>query len=151
MPERPRATSAVAAGVLACVLVAVVLGALKLDEALGLFDFRADQNASLGYLERVYGDEGVVMSRSVVEEATAHMPADASYRVILGPNLRGEHRFTRLIIEDFLDHFLLPRRQVDSVAASWVLCYGCDVASLGARFQVLARSDEGIVFGRLAS
>jgi len=68
MPERPRATRAVAAGVLACVLVAAVLGALKLDEALGLYDFRADENASLGYLERVYGDEGVVMSRSVVEE-----------------------------------------------------------------------------------
>lgn len=151
MPERPRATSAVAAGVIACVLAAAALGALRLDEALGLFDFRADQNASLGYLERVYGDEGVVMSRSVVEEAIAHMPQDATYRVVLGPNLRGEHRFTRLVIEDFLDHYLLPRRQFDSGTAPWVLCYGCDVASLGAGFRVLARSDDGIVFGRLES
>lgn len=136
-------------GAVACVLVAAALGALRLDEALGLYDFRADRNASLSYLERVQGDEGVVMSRAVVEEALAHMPENASYRVAFGPNLRNEHRFTRLAVEDFLAHYLLPRRQVDSPAAPWVLCYGCDVESLGAGFRVLARSEDGVVFGRL--
>lgn len=148
-PIRGRRGTAIRIGVVACVAVAAVLGAVRLDEALGLFDFRADRNASLGYLERVYGDEGVVVSRPVVQDALAWMPEDATYRVLVGPHLTGEHRFTRLVIEDFLEYFLLPRRRTSSPSAPWVLCYGCDVSLLGPRFRVLSDGGNGIVFGRV--
>jgi hypothetical protein len=124
------------------------LGALRLDEALGLYDFRADENASLGYLERSFADDGVAVSREVVQDAVAWIPEDGGYRVVLGPRISGEHRFTRLVLEDFLRYYLFPRRQTESPAATWVLCYGCDVASLGGRFEVLSDNGDGILLGR---
>ena len=135
-------------GVALCVAAAVVLFVARLDEALGLFDFRADENASLAYLERVYADGGIVLSRDVVEEAIARMPRDASYRVVVGRRLTEEHRFTRVVVADFLRYFLLPRRQVAG-PAEWVFCYGCDQSALGDRFVVLADAGNGVLFGRI--
>jgi len=140
----------VALGAVLCVVVAAASGALRLDEALGLFDFRADENAALGYLERVYADNGLVVSRRVVEDGLAWIPENASYRVVMGSRIAGEHRFTRLVLEDFLRYFLLPRRLTESDSAPWVFCYGCDVSSLGERFRVLSDNGDGILFGRTA-
>jgi hypothetical protein len=131
-----------------CVALAALLAVARLDEALGLYDFRADTNASLGYLERAFADDGIVVSRAVVQDAAAWIPPGGSYRVVLGRRIPGEHRFTRLIVEDFLRYYLFPRRQTASRAAPWVLCFGCDTASLGPRFQVLSDNGNRVVFGR---
>ena len=141
--------SAVRSGALLCAAVATLVCLERFDQVLGLFDWRADQASAQGYLERLYADEGVVGSRAVVEEGRARMPADAKYRVVVGPDLRGGNRFTPLVVAEFLNYFLLPRRQVDDTTADWVFCYGCDPEALGERFEPLADAGNGISFGRL--
>jgi hypothetical protein len=140
---------AVRLAVIACVALATALGALRLDEVLGLFDWRADRNAARGYVERLYADEGIAGSRSVVEDAIAWMPTDARYRVLVGPHMSVENNFTRLLAPDFLRFLLLPRRQTQSASAEWLFCYGCDAAELPGRFEVLSNGGNGVRFGRL--
>jgi hypothetical protein len=130
-----------------CVGVTSLLGLLRMDEVMGLFDWRADQNAAQGYLEREYADGGAVMHREVIEAARRVIPRDGTYRVVIGPNLTNEGRFTRLIVADFLKTFLLPRRQVPE--ADWVICYGCDRDRLGGPLEVVADAGDGVVLGRV--
>lgn len=128
-------------------MLALALGGLaRLDETLGLFDWRADRNASLTYLDREYGDRGWALDRRVIEDARLWMPRDAEYGIVLGPrwaNLDGQ------VAADFLKYFLLPRREVSADSADWVFCYGCNVAALGKDFELLSRGRAGIVFGRI--
>jgi len=136
---------AIRAGVIVCVLAAALGGLARLDETLGPFDWRADRNASLTYLDREYGDRGWALDRRVIEDARLWMPRDAEYGIVLGPrwdNLDGQ------VAADFLKYFLLPRREVHAESASWVFCYGCDVARLGAGFEIHFRGRGGIVFGQ---
>jgi len=137
---------AIRAGVVLCVLAAALGGLARLDETLGLFDWRADRNASLTYLDREYGDRGWALDRRVIEDGRLWMPRDAEYGIVLGAswdNLDGQ------VAADFLKYFLLPRREVDADSAPWVFCYGCDVAGLGDGFEALSRGRDGIVFGRV--
>jgi hypothetical protein len=137
---------AIRSGVVVCVLAAAVAGLSRLDETLGLFDWRADRNASLTYLDREYGDRGWALDRRVIEDARLWMPPRASYGIVLGPrwnNLDGQ------VAADFLKYFLLPRREASADTAAWVFCYGCDVAQLDPRFEVLSRGRAGILFGRV--
>lgn len=132
--------------VVLCLLAVAGAGLGRLDETFGLFDWRADRNASLPYLDREYGDRGWALDRRVVEDARLWMPDDAEYGIVLGPrwdNLDGQ------VAADFLKYFLLPRREVSPGSASWVFCYGCDVTGLGERFRPLSRGRDGIVFGRV--
>lgn len=132
------------AGVIVVVALAVVAGAARLDEALGLLDWRADVNASRSYLDRTYADDGqVIETRRVVEDARFWMPEDATYRILLGDSEAGV-RF-RDVAPDFLRYFLLPRRESED--APYIFCFGCDVAALGADFEVLSE-ENGVVFGR---
>jgi hypothetical protein len=134
-------------GTLVCVAAAVVVGAFSLDEALGVFDYRADVNASRSYLDRTYGDDGdVVGSRRVVEDAHLWMPEDATYRIVVGAG-DAEGEYDPVVAPDFLRYFLLPRRE--SASGPWVFCLGCDVSALGDRFQALSK-DGSVVFGRMS-
>ncbi len=126
-------------------LVASFVGLSRLDETLGLFDWRADRNASLTYLDREYGDRGWALDRRVIEDGRLSMPADAEYGIVLGPrwaNLDGQ------VAADFLKYFLLPRKEVDAPSARWVFCYGCDPAAVGG-IDVLSRGRDGILFGEV--
>lgn len=143
-----RRLTAARSGAVLCTVVAAVAGVARLDEALGLFDWRADMNAGRSYLERFYGDEGVVPDRSVVEEARARMPEDAAYSVVIGPGAPERGSWHPNLVADFLRYFLVPRRQTDSRSAEWIFCLGCDVSALGDRFVVLARGDGRFSFGR---
>lgn len=137
---------AIRVGVVVCVIAAAGAGLGRLDETLGLFDYRADRNAGLSYLDREYGDRGWALDRRVIEDARLWMPADASYGILLGPrwdNLDGQ------VAADFLKYFLLPRRETSPDAAPWVFCYGCDLQQLDPRFEMLARGRGGILFGRV--
>jgi hypothetical protein len=137
------------AGTALCVVVAALVCLERFDQVLGLFDWRADRNASQSYLELLYADEGVVGDRRVVEEARLRMPDDARYRVVVGPDLQAGNRFTPVVIAEYLEYFLLPRRQVDDASAEWALCYGCDPRELGQGRVQVADGGNGVSFWRL--
>jgi hypothetical protein len=138
-------TGAIRVGVITCAVVVAASGLGRLDETLGLFDYRADRNAGLTYLDREYGDRGWAPNRRVIDDARLWMPEDATYRIILGPrwdNLDGT------VAADFLRYFLLPRRDTDSSSAQWVFCYACDRSELDG-FEVLSKGRAGISFGSI--
>jgi hypothetical protein len=139
---------AIRAGVVVCVAAVAAAGLLRFDETLGLFDFRADHNASLTYLDREYGDRGWAPDRRVVEDARLWMPEDARYAIAIGPV---QQDIDGKVAADFLKYFLLPRREVGagSGEAEWAFCLACDRSQLPGRLAVLARGRDGIVFGRL--
>lgn len=138
-------------GVIGCVVVALSLVALRLDSALGLFDYRADENARRSYLDRLYGEPfDILGSQEVVVEALLRMPENATYRVLVGPHLQVERaEVVQEQAPELLRFVLLPRQRTDSADARWVFCYGCDRTALGSAFDVLADGGNGVTFGRL--
>ena len=155
-PEPPelrheKASAAVRVGVVLCVLVAGVAGVAKLNDALGVFDARADRNSSLGYERRTYpAEEWIAGDPAVLEAARLRIPPDAVYRVVTGSRFaqRGYSTFALY----FSKHVLLPRRETASESAPWVLCYGCAPSDLDVRFdrfELLAGTPPGLIFGRV--
>jgi len=137
-------------GVVACVGIASLVAAGKLDDAVAIFDFRADLYAAATYRERTYpASPWVAGSARVMEDARLWMPEDAAYRVIHGPD------YTPAASSGFEHHFLLglllPRAQTQSESSRWVFCYGCSQLSLGERYEVLSDSGNGFVFARRRS
>jgi len=131
----------------ACVAVACVLGAGRLDDSIAVFDFRADLHAAETYRERTYPESSwVAGSAKVMEEARLWMPEDAAYQVIDGPefSLEMSSGYGRY----FLLGLLLPRTQTESDSAPWVFCYGCSSSTLGPEYEVLSSSGEGFLFAR---
>ena len=49
----------------------------------------------------------------------------------------------------FSKNVLLPRRQTTSESAPWVLCYGCVLTDFDERFELLAGTPPGLIFGRV--
>jgi len=130
--------------------LAVAIGAAELGTALGSFDSNADQNAARGYLNHLYADPHNILGRpKVFVDALAWMPEDATYAVITGPRMDVRGSLARPLASAYLRFLLLPRRRTEPASARWLFCYGCDVASLGGRFQVLSDGGQGILFGRL--
>jgi hypothetical protein len=136
-------------GVLLCVAVATGTAALRLDDALGIFDLRADLNSSLTYSGRTHTyPEWSPAPGSVLETARLWMPSDARYRVVYGPAF--DARKTGDFSHQLLFDFLLPRRPTTSGTAPWVFCYGCGPRVL-AGLDVIAEVPGGPVFGRPSS
>lgn len=132
--------------VVACVGVACLVAAGKLDDTVGVFDFRADLNAAATFRDREYPEsEWVAGSAQVIDDARLWMPEDARYRVVNGPrfSLEQSSGYGRY----FLLTVLLPREQVESESAPWVFCYGCDAGTLGPGYQVLS-AENGLLFAR---
>ena len=137
-----------AVGVVACLAVAVALVVTKLDDALGLFDQRADTNASFGYEQRAHTYPGWSPAAGrVLEDARLWMPEDAYYRVVETPGF--DEAVSADFSRDLLLGFLLPRRPTDSESAEWIICYGCVDGSLGGEFELLSGVEGGPSFGRL--
>jgi len=142
-----RLQTVVRALVVACVGVACFLGAGRLDDAVAVFDFRADLHAGMTYRDRTYPESAwVAGSASVIEDARLWMPEDASYRVLDGPD------FSLLQSSGYGRYFLLgllqPRTQIDTEVAPWLFCYGCEASALGRRYEVLSDSGNGFLFAR---
>jgi hypothetical protein len=131
-------------GVLVVVLLSVVAGATRLDEALGLLDWTADRNAARGYLDRTFADDGLVIEdRRVIEDARLWMPENATYRIVVGRRMPSV-RFGD-VAPDFLRYFLLPRRE--STDSRYVICLDCEPSDLGGDVEVLSRG-RATIFGR---
>lgn len=141
----------VRAGTLTCVAVVLVLCALRLDEALGLYDQRADENAAQGYLDRLYGEPfNIIGSRRVIVDALLRIPPDSEYRVVRGAaRLRvGRPDVTRELGPEFARYILLPRRQTDSSGADWILCYGCARPEIGPEYVIVSDGGNGILLAQ---
>ena len=136
-------------GVVGCLAAAVGTAGLKLDDALGVFDLRADINSSLTYSGRTHTyPEWSPAPGKVLETARLWMPADATYRVVYGRSFDASR--TADFSHQLLYDFLLPRRPTTSKAAPWVFCYACDKRVL-AGMNVIAEVPGGPVFGRRSS
>jgi len=135
-------------GVVVCIAAAVATAALELEDALGVFDGRADANSEQTYSQRTHTHpEWSPAAGRVLENARLWMPESARYRLVFGPAF-DRHRssdFSYLLLVDFL----LPRRPSTSDSAPWVFCYGCDEHTLGDRFKILSRTAGGPWFGRI--
>lgn len=137
-------------GVVACVGAALATAVVKLDDALGIFDHRADLNSTYTYAQRTHTHpEWSPVAGRVLEDARLWMPEDARYRVVYGP--RFDPAETSDLSHVLMLGFLLPRRPTSSESAEWVFCYGCDSGTLGPRFDVLSAADGGPAFGRISS
>jgi hypothetical protein len=135
-------------GVVVCVAVLCLVGAGRLDDAVAIFDFRADANATATFRERTYPrSPWVAGSARVMEDARLWLPEDAEYRVLQGrePSAAPNSGFGA----HFLRTLLLPRSQTDSDSARWVFCYRCSRTTLGPRYEVLSDSGDGFLFARL--
>ena len=130
------------------VAVSLVLVAVELPKRLDELGDVATANASLSFADReIAGGNSVLADQQLAYEAQALLPPGATYRVVIGPRLTKEASLPTTSLPDWLGYFLLPRREADN--ATWIICYGCDPASLGAPYESLWHDDYGISVGRL--
>jgi len=134
-------------GVIACVVLTLAVTLRWLfHDALPGQDHWASLNSSQTYAERTFPSDEFIGSGHVAEDARLWMPRDATYRVLVGSKY--ENSPWGWAAPNFLAGFLFPRRR-DDAHATWVVCLGCDVGSLGSSFHVLSDGGNGVVFGRL--
>lgn len=137
-------------GVVLCIALASGYGVVYYVKAIDRLWDDAARNAAANFDDREFaGGNALVVDKAALYEARALIPEDETYRVVAGPRVKGATELTEPYIDQYARSFLMPRRP--SVAARWVLCYGCDVASLGDGFEVLWDNDAGILLGRSAS
>jgi hypothetical protein len=138
-------------GVALCTAVAVVAVIVELPRALDRLGDRAETASKLTYEDREMGAGlGVVADQRALREARALIPPDGTFNVVTGERpIEGATELTRPFIESFATSFLLPRRHSDS--SQWVLCYGCDVESLGPGAIVVWTNGEGVSLVRRAA
>jgi hypothetical protein len=135
-------------GVVLCVGLSIVFGAIYFPRALTDFDDTASNNASLSYSDReVAGGNGIVADQEAAYQAQAIIPRDAKYRVVTGSALKNPQSLTLAFVETWYRYFLMPRRTAGD--ARWIICYGCDVSKLGGPYAILWQDDDGISIGRL--
>jgi hypothetical protein len=130
------------------VTAAFVTAVANYPSALARFDERAEENSALDFLDReVAGGNSLGVDQDSLIDARSLIPPNERYRLVTGPNLQKKTYLTAPYIESFLTYFLMPRRPSNS--ARWVICYGCDSASLDPRFEAIKDEGNGIVIGRL--
>jgi hypothetical protein len=131
-------------GVVSCVAVALAIALVQWVKTLGDLDALADKHAALTYEDREIGvGLSIVADQRAVFEARALIPPDGRYEVVTGDRpVRDATGWTKPYIGNFAAYFLLPRKPSNS--APWVICYGCDPSSLGARSRVVWTNGAGI-------
>ena len=133
-------------GVVLCASVAVIFSAVYLWRAVDMLGDTAGRNAASNFDDREFaGGNSLVVDKRALYEARALIPEDGSYRVVPGPGVEGATELTEPYIDQFARSFLMPRRPKPD--ASWILCYGCDVAELGP-VEVVWENGAGIALAR---
>ena len=87
------------------------------------------------------GGNGIVVDQTAAFEARARIPPDESFEVIVGKPGPTWDEFVVGSVKTFYKGYLIPRRFEEG--APWVLCYGCDIASLG-DVEVVWQDDEEV-------
>ena len=146
--EHVRKRGASAVIVVLCVALTLLVAGIRYVKALSQLADTASTNSSLSFDDReIAGGNSIVVDQLAAYQARALIPVTDSYRVVVGPGLRGATELTEDHIGGWLRYFLMPRRPEDD--ARWVICYGCDPATLGNRYEVRWRDDNGISIGYL--
>lgn len=131
-----------------CVTAAFATAVANYPSAIARFDDKAKENSALDFLDReVAGGNSLGVDQDSLIDIRSLIPTNERYRVIVGPNLQKKTYLTAVFVESFLTYFLMPRRP--SASARWVICYGCERASLDPRFEAIKDEGNGIVIGRL--
>ena len=134
-------------GVALCVAVAVVLGVVYGVRAIDRLGDEAAANATENYDDReIGGGNSIVVDNRVLYEARARIPEDGTYRVLTGPGVVGATELTEEYVDQFARSFLMPRRP--SADSEWIICYGCNRASLG-QAEVVVDNGGGIALLRV--
>jgi hypothetical protein len=145
----PRLRRLARLGVVLCVAVALSFGLVYFVKAVDRLGVESAGNAALNFDDREFaGGNGLVVANDALYEARALIPEDEAYRIVPGPHVEGATELTETYIDQFARYFLMPRRP--AAEARWILCYGCDPASLDESFEVVWRNDRGMLLGRLA-
>jgi hypothetical protein len=150
-PAREHGRKVGASGVIVILCVALTLSVvgIRYVKALSQLGDTASTNSSLSFDDReLAGGNSVVVDQRAAYEARALIPVNSSYRIAVGPGLRGATKLTEEHIGGWLRYFLMPRRP-DGDDARWVICYGCDPSTLGNRYEVRWRDSNGISIGYL--
>jgi hypothetical protein len=130
------------------VLLMLGIGAVYFVKALIRLDGAADKNSALSFSDReIAGGNSIIVNQEAAYEARALIPPTEHYRVRTGPGLRNATALTATYVESWYRYFLMPRRP--AADARWIICYGCDVAELGPRYDVRWRDGNGISIRRL--
>ena len=133
----------VRAGVVACIVVIVALGLVYFVRAVDRLDDTASTNASMNFDDREFGGgNSLVVDKRALYAARSLIPEDGSYRVVPGPGVEGATDLTEPYIDQYARYFLMPRRP--DPEAEWILCYGCDQASLERPADVVWDDGAGI-------
>lgn len=136
-------------GVVLCTAVALGYGLVYFVKAVDRLGDTARTNAAQNFDDREFaGGNALVVANRPLYEARALIPEDETYRVVTGPAVQGATQLTASFIDHYARYFLMPRRPAPD--ARWVICYGCDPASLGDGFEILLEDEAGIIVGRLA-
>jgi hypothetical protein len=134
-------------GVVLCVAAALGVGLIYYGKALRQLGNTASSNSALAYDDReIAGGNSVIVDQAAAYEARALIPVGTAYRFAIGAGLREQTDLTKYA-GDWFRYFLMPRRQLGE--ARWVICYGCDRATLGASYEVRWRDADGISIGQL--
>jgi hypothetical protein len=131
-------------GALVCAALTLFVAVSWLfDDALPGQDHWASLNSGQSYAQRTFPSDEFIGSGHVAEDARLWMPADATYRVVVGDKY--ENTPWGWAAPNFLAGFLFPRRRADT--ARWAFCLGCDPSALGQNFKVLSDGGNGVTFG----
>jgi hypothetical protein len=130
-------------GVAFLVALTVVVVVVRLPTVVRDLEDEAASNSSLSFTDReVAAGNGVVADQTAVYVARARIPENKTYHVAVGAEYAGGTELTAPFVESYYQYFLMPRRPADD--ASWVICYGCDVAQVEPRTEVVWRGDQDI-------
>lgn len=131
------------AGVVVCVAVAVAFGQLYFVRTVDRLGDTADTNASMNFDDREFaGGNSLVADKRALYEARALIPEDGSYHLVAGPGVEGATELTEPYIDQFARFFLMPRRP--AVDSDWIVCYGCDRATIDRSAEVVWDGGTGI-------
>jgi hypothetical protein len=141
--EWPRGLARLAAA--ACSACALCVLVYEVPHAISTLGDEAGSNAALSFADReIGGGNSIVIDQAAAYQARALIPPGDTFRVVIGPNLKGATSLTIPAVSAWLTYFLMPRRQTGD--AQWVICYGCDTSRLGA-YKELWHDDAGISIG----
>jgi hypothetical protein len=130
-----------------CVALVFAVVAVRYPKALSQLSDTASSNSSLSFEDReIAGGNSIIVDQRAAYEARALIPVTDSYRVVVGPNLRHKTELTEGFVTSWLTYFLMPRRPAED--ARWVICYGCDLGTVGPSSEVRWQDDDGISIRR---
>ena len=132
------------------VLVVLMAASAAIRAAITVDDLgdQAAANSALSYSDReIAGGNAVVVEQEAIYQAAARIAVGESFRVVVGESYEEGGELTATYVESFYRSFLMPRRTASD--AEWVICYGCDLGSLGGTATVVWRGPEEISIARV--